>query len=232
MICLAGCKESNEDVTRNVATIQVINAVVDVPVVKVNPSGGKYSFKRTLDSVNYSSNKFYYASTGGAIITAVTSIDTTKLLFNHMVNFKSAIYTMYITGTNATVDTIFREEINFPFISQSKMFTAADSVVNVRFVNLSANSTPLKIKIVNAATNEIDNLPYRTIGNWKAYPAKLTSTAYAFQVRDVATDALLATFNLTANAANRFKNVALIIKGLQGTTTGTNAFGVFAVNYF
>ena len=232
MVCLAACKSSDNEVIRTAATIQVINAVVDVPTVKVNPSGGKYSYKTTTDSVKFGTNKFYFSPTGGSVITAVTSPDSTKVLFNRSVNLKSAIYTLYLTGTAASVDTLFREEVNFPFISMNKMFTAADSVVNVRFVNLSPNSTPVKIKIANAATNEFDNLPYKTIGVWNAYPARLSSTVYAFQVRSVANDALLASFNLTANAANRFKNVALVIKGLQGTTSGVNAFGIVAVNYY
>lgn len=231
MVCLGACKKSDETVIRT-ATIQVINVAADVPSIKVNPSGGRYSFKTTVDSVKYSANKFYFSPTGGSTITVVASPDSTKVLFNRSVNLKSAIYTLYLAGTASSPDTLFREETNFPFISLSKLFTATDSVVNVRFVNLSANNTPVKIKIANAATNEVDNLPYKTIGSWKAYPAKLSSTSYAFQVRNAATDALLATFNLTANAANRFKNVSLIIKGVQGTTTVTNAFGVMAVNYF
>ena len=232
MMCLIACKNSDQDVIRTAATIQVINAVVDVPVVKVNPSGGRYSFKKTTDSVKYSANKFYFSPTGGSSIRAVASPDSTKVLFSRSVNLKSAVYTLYLAGTAASPDTLFREEVNFPFISMNKMFTAADSIVNVRFVNLSPNSTPIKVRIANAATDEIANLPYKTIGSWKAYPAKLTSTPYSFQVRSVADDALLATFNLTANAANRFKNVTLVIKGLQGTTTGVNAFGVFMVNYY
>lgn len=53
---------------------------------------------------------------------------------------------------------------------------------------------------------------------------------------------LLASFTLPASAVSpyttatvaqaRFKNVTLVIKGLVGTTTGTNAFGVFPVTHF
>lgn len=232
MVCLGACKNSEGDLVRTAATVQVIHAVVDVPTVKVNPSGGRYSFKSTTDSVKFGTNKFYFSPTGGSVVTAVTSPDSTKVLFRRNVNLKSAIYTLYLAGTAASPDTLFREEVNFPFISMNKMFTVADSIVNVRFVNLSPNSTPVKIKIANTAGNEVESLPYKTVGSWKAYPAKLTSTVYAFQVRSVADDALLASFNLTANAANRFKNVTLVIKGLQGTTSGVNAFGIQQVNYY
>jgi hypothetical protein len=46
------------------------------------------------------------------------------------------------------------------------------------------------------------------------------------------TDALLLTYTFSATATNRFKNVSLLIKGLLGTTTGTNEFSVSSVNYF
>ena len=104
--------------------------------------------------------------------------------------------------------------------------------MNVRFVNLSPNSVPVKIKITNAVVNEVDNLPYKSISDWKNYKATASSTTYSFQIRNAVTDALIFTYSFAANSTNRFKNVTLIIKGLQGTTSGTSAFRVFAVNYF
>src|SRR5262249_2349319 len=120
---------------------------------------------------------------------------------------------------------------NFPFIRTDVINTSADSVVNVRFANLSPNSGPLKIKIANAATNEVDYLSLRDVSNFKAYNALLSSTTYSFQIRDAATDALITTYMFTANSTNRFKNVMLVIKGLRNGT-GNDVFGVFAVNYF
>jgi len=218
---------------RTTATINVVNAAINVPGIKVNPSGGPFIYAGNPDSVKFAANKFYFSPTDGSTITAIALPDTTKLLFNMGVNLRPAIYSMYVLGTSTAVDTMFREEINFPFISMNKVFTTADSVVNVRFINLSPNSVPVKIKIATAATNEVDNLPYKTITDWKVYKAgPAATTTYSFQVRNAATDALLSTFSFAANDANRFKNVALVIKGLQGTTTGINAFGLFAVNYF
>jgi hypothetical protein len=104
-------------------------------------------------------------------------------------------------------------------------------VVNVRFVNLSTGSPALKIKLSTSVINEVDNLPYKAIGGWKAYPARLASTIYSFQIRRVDTDALITTYSFSATATNRFKNVALVIRGAFGTT-GVTGFGVSAINYF
>ncbi len=153
-------------------------------------------------------------------------------LYNGQLDFKSGIYTLFIAGDVASPEAILKEETDFPFIRTDDGVTTSDSVVNVRFVNLSSNSVPLKIKLASATGNEVDNLPYKAIGNWKAYNSLTASTVYAFQLRDAATDALITTFNFTANSANRFKNVTLVVRGLQGTTSGGSAFGVTALNYF
>lgn len=231
-LLFASCKKTEHEI-RTAATINVINTAIDVPGIKVNPSGGPFVYVGNADSVKFGANKFYFSPTNGSVITAVALADTSRRLINMSVNLKSAIYSLYVAGTSTAVDTMFREETNFPFISMNKVFTTADSVVNVRFVNLSPNSVPVKVKIASLSTNEVDNLPYKGFSDWKAYKAGPTATTtYSFQVRDVATDALLTTFSFSATSTNRFKNVSLIIKGLQGTTTGTNAFGIFAVNYF
>ena len=161
----------------------------------------------------------------------VATADTTTFLVNTNLNLSSPMYTMYIAGQSPTIDTLFREEKNYPFIRQDRTPPSSDSVVNLRFVNLSPNSTPVKIKIAGATTNEVDNLPYKGITDFKAYVAKLTPTSYAFQVRDAVTDALLVSYTFSATSTNRFTHVALIFKGLVGGT-GANVLSISAINYF
>lgn len=228
----SACKE-DEHIKPATATITVINAITDVPNVKVNATGNSISWKNTTEQVAYGARGFYYAATGLVNLTAVASADTTKMVFNGSFNLQSKVYSMYLTGTVAQADTLFREETTYPYIRTDVVRPAStDSIVNVRFVNLSVGSPALKVKLATGTSNEVDNLPYKGIGNWKAYPAKLASTVYSFQIRRVDNDALLTTFSFTANATNRFKNVTLVIRGVFGTTTGTAPFGVTAINYF
>lgn len=231
-IAFTSCKDFNTT-KPTTATVTVINAITDVPNVKMNITGKAISWKNITQQVAYGAREFYYTTTGLISLHVVSALDTTKVLFNNTVNLQSKVYTMYLTGTAVQSDTIFREEINYPFIRTDQVkVPSEDSVVNVRFVNLSVGSPALKVKLSTVTTNEVDNLPYKGITAFKAYPARLTSTAYSFQVRRVDTDALVTTFNFSATSANKFRNVALVISGVFGTTTGTAPFGISVVNYF
>ncbi|WEK20027.1 MAG: hypothetical protein P0Y49_02525 [Candidatus Pedobacter colombiensis] len=232
-VCFAACKKDAE-VFKTSSSINVINAAVDLGGLKVNPAGKAYSFAKTTDQVLYGANRFYYAELGYKALIAVPTADTTKLLFNESHHMESGFYTLYISGTAAKVESMLLKEVDFPFIKTDVTTPAsANFVTNVRFVNLSPNSPAVKIKIKNNAVNEVDNLAYKGISNWNRYTNKATATTpYIFEVRDASSDALLFSYTFNATVTNRFKNVALIIKGLVGTSTGVNAFGIFVVNYF
>lgn len=233
LIAFQSCEKDKDDSMPLAATINVINAVTDVANIKVNPSGNPMSYKNSTDQAVYGGGKFYFAPAGMINLTAVNAADTSKVLFNRSFQVNPKVYTLYLSGSAGAVDTILREETDLPYIRLDQIRPpSADSVVNVRFVNLATGSPALKVKIATATGNEVDNLPYKGIGSWKAYPAKLTTTAYSFQIRRVDTDALVTTFSFSATATNRFKNVALVIRGVFGTTAGTAPFGLSAINYF
>lgn len=164
-------------------------------------------------------------------------VDTTEAnIYNNDLELKSAAYTIFIAGQMPNLEVIINEETNLPFIAQDKAFSTLDSVVNVRFINLSPNSVPLKIKVSSASANEADALAYKQVTTWRPFKSTASTTTYSIQVRNAATDALLTTYSFVTPGpiatSNRFKNVTLMIRGLQGTTTGVNAFGVTPINYF
>lgn len=232
VVSLASCKTKDE-IAPEAGTICIINAIEDAGAIKVNPSSKYIPWSNLTTTVAYLARGFYYPPVGNSNIVAVSNLDTNTVFFNAKHVVKSKIYTMYLSGTKANVDTMFREEDDYPFIfTDAKIPLLADSVVNVRFVNLSTSCPAVKIKLATGTGNEVDNLPYKGIGAWKAYPAKLPTTTYSYQIRDAATDALIITFNFSATATNRFKNVALVIRGVFGTNSGTAAFGISAINYF
>jgi len=204
-------------------TLYVVNAGIGVAEVQTNFT--------TTPLVPYGARNIYYVQSDQTIVMA-DSANPTAYLLNKNLGYSSGVYTIFITGQATALNTIVKAEADLPFIAGDKIYTSTDSIVNIRFANLSPNSVPLKIKIATATTNEVDDLPYKNISTWRAYKATATTANYSLQIRDAVTDALLATYTFTANATNRFKNVTLMIKGLQGTTTGTNAFGVAPINYF
>ncbi|WP_285055497.1 hypothetical protein [Pedobacter ginsengisoli] len=229
LVILSACRK--EDTTPVLNTdIRIVNTALDL-AVKVDPGWNLVYSKQS--SVASGKTRVYSLERKSVSFKVVNAADTTVKLYEQTISFNSPLYTMYVIGQAPTFEAIVKEENNFPFIAfTDRIPVKADSVVNVRFINLSPNSVPLKVKIVTVTGNEVDNLPYKEFGVWKKYTATAASTIYSFQLRDATSDVLITTFNFTANATNRFKNVSLIVKGLQGTTTGTNAFGVMTVNHF
>jgi hypothetical protein len=88
--------------------------------------------------------------------------------------------------------------------------------MGVRFVNLSAGSAPVNFSITGATTGpEVSGLAYKSMTAFKMYPATSTVSNYNFEVRDPATNTLLASYNATGinltTGANgkRFRNFTL-----------------------
>ncbi|MET1055801.1 MAG: hypothetical protein ABWY16_10880 [Pedobacter sp.] len=223
----AACEKDNDEI-KATANITVINAAVGTGAVRVNPGAGSgFAYSKASD-LGYGSSSVYGAFRGQNTVTVVSATDTTKTLFIRSVELQS-INSLYIAGQSPTIDTIFRAEKNLPYIQSSVL--SPDSSVYIRFVNLSPNSTPLNITIRAAASNEVSALAYKGISEFKKYASKTASTSYIFEVRDAATNTLRSTLTFNATT-NRYKTLSLVIRGLMGTTTGTDAFGIFQVNYF
>ena len=227
LFSISSCEKEEVEYASS-ANIYVINSAVDAGSVKVNAgASSEFSYSKATD-LAFGSSAVYGSFKGTKTITAVSSVDTTKSFFLRTINLES-VSTLYIAGMAPNVDTLFRTETNLPYISNSGSLTQ-DNSIYIRFVNLSPNSTPLNINIRLATENEVTALPYKGISLFKKYVALTTTPNYVFEVRDAATNTIQTTFTLP-NSTYRFKTISLVVKGLLGTTTGVNAFGVFVVSY-
>lgn len=232
LIALNACKKSYDKTETSMVSVNVINASLDVQAIKVNPLAKSISWKSIADQVSYGSNKFYYAPMGATTFKAVAASDTTKLLLNSNLNLTGKVYTLFLLGNSTSMEPMLTEETDFPYIRLDQIKPpSTDSVVNVRFANLSANSPTLKINIQGNTVSETSNLAYKNIGSWRAYDNK-ASVNYTFEIRNASTNDLILTYSFGARTSNRFRSVTLIIKGIYGTATGVNAFGVSQVNYY
>jgi hypothetical protein len=220
-LTIASCKKDTVQVPTSY-TMVVANAAMGVQAQTSFTNSG---------TVNYNARGIYYAQTGQQVTVANATAPTTYI-FNQSPAYSNGLYSLFIAGDSTTTEAILIDDNNRPFIPNDIIYKCTDSVVNVRFINLSPNSVPVKVKINGAAANLVDNLPYKGISTWMTFNAIASSTNYSLQIRDAATDALIASYTFTANATKRFKNVTLMIRGKQGTNSGTFAFGITEVNYF
>jgi hypothetical protein len=212
-------------------TLVVANTNNDNKAIKVNAES--LNWKSISDSLTPYSSKLYMAKIGPQLLKIAQSSDTSKIIFQGSENLKTGCYSLFITGSPLTPDTLFRYENNLPFvIGDINIAKGVDSVVMVRFVNMISNSPKLKIQIANNTTPEVSESTYKSVSDWKAYSSKASGTTnYVFQIRNADTNTLLFSYTFGATNTNRYRNVTLVLKGQIGGT-GATAPGIFAVNYF
>ena len=221
VLTIYGCKQEELKIPTSY-TLFVANAGVNSKLIT--------NFTST-PILTQNSRGIYYVQTSQKVSIADTTAPDNPII-NKSLDYTNGVYSIFVAGQSPTFETIIKEETDLPLIPNDKIYSSADSVVNVRFINLSPNSVPLKIKISTATTNEADALAYKDITTWRSFKAVASSTTYSLQIRNASTDALITTYSFVANATKRFKNVTLMIRGLQGTTSGVNSFGVTEINYF
>jgi hypothetical protein len=237
-LVIQSCKK--EEGTSALASLTVVNAAIDVAAAKAYASDKKANWSGIVvaDAINHAFFKHLGVFAGTKNVVAVNSADTTKTLYSGTGEFKEAgLNTLFLCGQAGSYEGVYLADENLP--------TYTEEVIGIRFINLSPNSPAISINLTaTPAVNETTNLAYKQKSEFKPYPgnAAVITTGIAFQVRNATTGALLASYTLpaapvspytTATVAQaRFKNVTLVIKGLVGTTTGANAFGVFPVSHY
>jgi len=222
------CKK-DEKTESQLASINVINAAVDVATIKVNNFGKPISWTNLTGvdgTVNYTgttANKIYgiYQPNARFAFEVVSTPDTLRKVFVKDLDLVvGGVYSLYLTGRSPNFESVFVKE-DIPYHT--------DSVAGVRFINLSSNSDPISVNITgNANGSGVTSLAYKASTEFKTYPAKSKNLSYAFQVRNVTTGALLASYTL---ATPRMLNVTLAFRGLVGTT-GTTAPVITRINNY
>lgn len=230
---ISACKKT-EIKKPEFSSVTVVNAMVNAGAVKVNYFGESINwlaYAAGTSTVNYGGSQVYGFKPGNNIH-IVQSLDTTKTLFNAKVTENDQdYYSLFLTGTLAAPEVIVKKEALARYYDQE--------VIAVRVINLSPNSAPVNVTLSSSSTvNEFTGVAYKQITEFKklSYPATLVTGSNIFQVRDAAGN-LLASYTLPATgtlsvATARYKNITLVVRGLQGTTTGTNAFAVSAIPNF
>jgi len=222
-ITAVSCKKNEHG--HPMAGFNVANAVVGGTTVKVN-----------TNSISLVSpyNGGQYAIRPGAAITITPNGSSTPWYNDPKpATVASKSYTLFLCGQAPTIESIFKEEAYpAPYL---------DSIMGVRVINLSPNSTPVNItQASNSGVNLFGNVAYKQITEFKPVQlrAVIPDGSLTFEVRSAADPStVLTSYTLPVNpewmyptvsiALQRFRNITIIIKGLQGTTTGDNAFGTY-----
>lgn len=222
-LALQACKKDGPTFTP-LASLNVADAVIGGRNVKLNSN--------VRDSATLYGYKLFQVLAGETPIMFYPTNNPSNPYYQQThTTVNGGIYSLFLTGTASAPEGIFvKDEI--PPYSQ-------DSIVRVRVVNCSVNSTPLTVTLGSSPNvNLFTNVSYKVVSSFSNIELKsrIATGGNIFQVRN-STGTILASYTLPASgvisvASSRFKNITLVIKGLQGTTTGSDALGVFAMaNY-
>ncbi len=222
---IAACTK-NDVQTTPLASLNIINATVGSTTIKANFTNKTNVFSGTVLSVAYGSNNAYTIPAGSATpVTILATADTLHPVYNTPINAPAGTYySLYLAGQVGAVDAVLYPE---------SFKVHQDSTFSVRIVNLSYNSGPINMTLsTSTTTNEIAGVAYKSVSDFKNYPATYKITSYTFQLRDATTNALLGSQAYTTAASMpRFQNITLVLKGAVGGT-GANALGLQLVKNF
>lgn len=239
---VAGCKKEANDQTALVS-LNVVNAIIKGNTIKLNTN--------TVDSVkNYNYKVFTIKAEQNPAIKLFPTNDPVAVYYDGpllsntgSIARSGEIYSIYLCGPSVKSETIIVKDNLTSFY--------ADSSIGIRFINLSPNSSPFYITLAsNTNVKVFENLGYKEITEFVKFPVpgNTTANSITFQVRNgagviqksytIPLTTSTAAYPSLINYPNthlpilRFKNQTLVISGLTGTTTGTDAFNVFPVNNF
>ena len=145
----------------------------------------------------------------------------------------NAINTLYLTGIVAAPETVLVTE---------EIPSHTDSVVGIRFVNLSPGSNPVNIRLSTDTTwNLVSGLAYKSPSPFSNYPVVAAINSYTFQFRDAVTGVILKSYTLNGinkgtglnTSANpwRYHNVTIVLIGAAGGT-GADAQRTILINNY
>jgi hypothetical protein len=235
---LQACKKTGLEVPSS-SSLLVVNAAIGITSARVVATAQPFIWARTGSSNTIAFARSFQIGTLSGInnIIAVSAADTNTVLYNSTKaeTLEAGTFnTFFLCGNTGAYEGIVINNENIP--------NYTDSVLGIRFINLSPNSSPVNITLsTTASVNEVTGLAYKQITNFKTYPALSSTGNMIFQIRNDG-GILLATYTLPVTPVSpfttagipwaRFKNLTLVIQGLQGTTTGSNALGMFPVPHY
>lgn len=230
---MSACKKDKTE-ANNVANLNVFNGIIQKNVqLKINGNinnSGANSGNSRQNTIFFGSNTFYYAEAKNTPISILDRTDSSNLLSQNYDLKKGGIYTLLLAGIAPNVETALIDDSGIPMINLSKTPLDVDSVIHVRFINLVPDVSNINVRIQGTTNNEVTGLAYKGASPWRAYPAKSTNANPVFEF--VKNDTVLRTQPVFIHAISRFKNVALVLRGMKTPGAGQPGLVVSLMNYY
>jgi hypothetical protein len=201
-------------------------------VIPVINTGLPILFFSNALSISYGYSLEYSPPGGNDTTYVVQGTDTldlglkaSGLLFYDILDLKpDNIYSLFLTGADTNSPDYLLTTDTIPF------YGPTDSTVGIRFVNLSAGSSPMTVNLEGSGIgSEANNLAYKSVTGFKGYACNSTVQSYEFVFRDAATGDSLAVYSLDQNQGygliDPFTNILLTFKSATIAIYGSEAGG-------
>ena len=225
-LSLVACDEE-ESLPFTASSLKVFHGAVDAPPVHVNYDGRDIPFLGAT-TISFGSNqKFTIPSGIDQEIRIVNSEDTLSQLLSTRVSLPvGGIGTLFLIGEGENVEGLYLND---------DILTFTDSLVGVRFINLSPDSSPVSVGITEGDDNLADELAYRETSGYLALPATEADGSYTFEFKDADGNVI---GSITLNplpgfgVKPLFKNQTYALVGLANDGTGASSLSVKQINNY
>ncbi|WP_400261340.1 hypothetical protein ACFX5U_15610 [Sphingobacterium sp. SG20118] len=229
------------------AKVNVIDAVVRGGYAKVNVSPKSIYWnslpdKPTIDGQvlgDFTLGRLFMVPADRKTVMQVVPVnDTTKMWYDNTSQLNPGkVYTLYLSGTPENVKALLHEETDFPkyiVTDVASPVLAADSTVNIRFINLSPSGPKVDVKLFGGA-NVTNDLGYQQFTDFKTYSATSEHEYYTFEIRKSSDNTVVATYDFPAYYY-RFQSVVVFVMGIydpdyQLPLPDSDRYGIYAIAY-
>ena len=225
-ILFSSCEE--EEPTGLTATsLKVFHGAVDGPKVHINYFGRPITFFANPTLAYMSYERYTLPADTEREISIINAEDTLSQILSTSVSLsagKSA--TLFLTGRDQSLDAWFLPD---DFVALT------DSLVGVRFINLSPDSDLVSVSVAGETSNLVEGLTFKYASEYIPLSATVEDGSYSFEFKDDEGN-VLASSTLDPLPAfgiqPLFKNLTLVLVGLTGDGSGGNSLSVRQINHF
>nr|WP_157247201.1 hypothetical protein [Pedobacter panaciterrae] len=200
---LTSCKKQDIKTTP-LASIQISNAVV---------GGTTLQFGSNVATVANNASTAYGILTGSQVLKLSSIVVPNTVYYNDTKDFvNGGVYSLFLTGTPAAVESMFLKEENIP--------SHTADVFGARVINLVKSGVSISVNVKGSTSGSfVGNLAYKSISDFKDVSSLAAEGDKVFEFRNTATGDLITSFTVPGYDMPRFKNITLLFIGAVGTET-------------
>ena len=234
LVLLAACQDDDGGNLRFPTSLNVFHGVNEAPAVHVDYFEEEIALSDNR-ALGFGRNlKVSLPSDIERMITFVSAEDTTTVLLRETVSFgEGEIHSLFLTGSGENIEPVIFQDFPLSF--------ATDSIMGIRFVNLSPDSGMVTVSREGEMVAISNDLDFKMASDFNEFSATREAGVYTFEFRDANGELLASTnfdplplprFSFDRPQQRVFRNITFVLVGMRDDGTGTSTLSVRMVDNF